>query len=987
MTKGQLAICASSGALILAMMAATPAAAQTQTTDSPAGPVVQNEPPSETEAATEALPAQEAGEEDDGEIVVTGTNISGVKPVGSEAISLNRQAILATGQTNAADVVRTLPQVRNLGEFREGGTQGGNNNQQGNAINLRGLGQAATLVLVDGHRITNTGASQTFTEANIVPLAALERVEVIADGASAIYGSDAVAGVVNFVVRKDYNGVEAGFRVSNSNGGFEYTPSLTAGATWTAGSLGDGSIIASYEFTHRDAYRRAKNPYLRQDLRRFGFYDARLNGTTATAGFNGNIVVPAADPDGAGPLQPPTNATIPLAGPNIYYGLPTGTNVGLSVGALRLNQPDLIDSALFNDYTGESERHQATLYLRQNLGDAIEVFVSGTYNNRETISATAQGVISNVLLRPTLYNPVTNLPTATPNPNYIPGLAAGPLTVQLNVIDSVGLNNWTGENEAYNITGGATVKLPWSWRADAYYTYGRDKACNYCQLGTNINPTALQYLIDIGEINPLNNVTPLSPATIARFTGDNIQRSGSGIDDVVVKLDGPLFALPGGTVRAAFGGERNKVTNYNINGANRLFNNAFRLDTDQNTSRGARTIWSAFAELYLPLVADDMDVPLIRSLTLSGAARYDDYSDVGDTFNPKISGTWEVFDSLTLRGSWGTSFRAPNLPDVNPSAISSGGTFAYFYTGNDPRIPRGPITAGYITGANPNLVPESADTWQVGADFEPIRNLKLSATYYNIQYQDRIAGPDVFGAFLNPLTYPNYLGYADFIFPIDNPAGCTPGNPATYDPVLADYLNRTLLYGNGYPDPCAVEVLLDGRNTNLAATKQDGLDLQVSYVQPFTGGAVLFNVATNTTLSNDQQVNPSGAFIDRLGFYSSPIKWRGRGSLGVNYHGFNALLFANYTGSYTNDQAVNALAQSIPPVKVGSYTTFDLNLGYSSDLAGRDRSFARQVRISVNLQNVTDKAPRLAFTTGSVFNPAYSTPFGRTVTMQLSVGF
>ena len=542
-------------------------------------------------------------------------------------------------------------------------------------------------------------------------------------------------------------------------------------------------------------------------------------------------------------------------------------------------------------------------------------------------------------LRPTLYDPATNTPTATPNPHYISGLASGPLTVQYNMIDSVGLNNWTGTNKSYNLTGGFRVNLPWSWKAEASYTYGRDKACNYCQLGTNINFTALQYQIDIGAINPLDNVTPLSQDVIDSFTGDNIQRSGSGIDDAVLKFNGPLFTLPAGRVRAAIGGERNKVYNYNINGANRPYTNEFQLDTDQNTSRGDRTIWSGFAEVYVPIISDDMNVPLVKSLTLNGAMRYDDYSDVGDTTNPKVSATWEISNAFSLRGSWGKSFRAPNLPDVNPSAISSGGSFFSFYTGADPRIPQGPIMVAYVSGANPDLQPETATTWQIGGDLEPIEHLRLSATYYNIRYENRISGPDVFGAFFNPLTYPDYLGYSDFILPIDNPVGCVNGDASTYDPVLASYAGRTILYGGGIQNACSVEVLLDARNTNLAATRQDGIDAQVSYFYPIDDGAVFFDASVNKVLNNREQVNPGDPFIDRTGFYSSPIEWRGRGSMGINYREFSATLFANYTGSYTNDRAVDSQNQSVDPVKVASYTTFDLNLGYNVDLDRNGGSF------------------------------------------------
>ena len=134
--------CASVAALIAGSVWAMPAAAQDSESDPQAAK------PAASVKATDPDEATDTSETPEHDIVVTGTNISGVKAVGSETVTLNREAIIATGQTTPADVIRTLPQVRNLGEYREGGTQGGNNNQQGNAINLRGLGAAATLVLV-----------------------------------------------------------------------------------------------------------------------------------------------------------------------------------------------------------------------------------------------------------------------------------------------------------------------------------------------------------------------------------------------------------------------------------------------------------------------------------------------------------------------------------------------------------------------------------------------------------------------------------------------------------------------------------------------------------------------------------------------------------------------------------------------------------------------------------------------------------------------
>jgi iron complex outermembrane recepter protein len=158
--------------------------------------------------------AQAAADEADKEVeelVVVGTNISGVKPVGAEAVVIDSVEIERSGYSNAADLLRTLPQVQTGGVDPGGSFQGGGPQNSAYAsagaetVGLRGLGAAATLVLIDGRRALSGGAAVTNTDANQVPLAALQRIEVLTDGASALYGSDAVGGVINFVLRKDGN--------------------------------------------------------------------------------------------------------------------------------------------------------------------------------------------------------------------------------------------------------------------------------------------------------------------------------------------------------------------------------------------------------------------------------------------------------------------------------------------------------------------------------------------------------------------------------------------------------------------------------------------------------------------------------------------------------------------------------------------------------------------------------------------------------------
>ena len=924
---------------------------------------------------------------DASEVVVTGTNISGVKPVGSEAVTLDRATILSTGVSNVADAVRTLPQVRNLGDFREGGTQGSYNSQQGNAINLRGLGQQATLTLVDGHRVVATGAASNFTEANQVPIAAIARIEVIVDGASAVYGSDAVAGVVNFVLRKDYDGIEASTRVTNQVGGVEYAPSLTAGRTWgDLGGLGRGNILVSYEYGHRNPYLSGRNKFLRQNRTQFGGPDTRLNGTSATLAGPANITV--ANANGA------VNPVLPLAGANTYYGLPQGSNVGLSASQLLLNQPNLADSADYSDYTGRVDRHQLTLFMNQEFGPRVEAFLQGTYSHRHTFSRSINTEIRNVTLSPFLFDAAGKATTSL-NPYYIsgiPGVAPGAaLNVQYSAIKDIGSSNFDNMSRTYSLTGGVRVKLPASWKAEAYYTYGRDKACNYCQSGLNVNPTALQYQINLGAINPLSSA-PLSASQLATFLGDNVQKSGNGIDDAVVKLDGPLFSLPAGPVRAAVGGERDKSYNFNINGANRNNNNGFILDTDKQKSYFSRTVWSAFGELYFPIVSEEMGVPLMQSLTFDGAVRYDHYSDVGKTTNPKFGGTWKVNDALSFRGSWGKSFRAPSLPDVNLYSYTS--SFSFPGTNKDPRVtngflnlPAAGLTLANIAlflGSNPDLKPEKATTWSFGGTLK-LGDFTIESTYYRIKYTDRISSPNAVNAYLAGL-YPNYGGYAAYIFPINNPANCSNSNIASADPILARYLARTNLYG-GIPNFCSVNVLVDQRNTNLAATKQDGLDATIGYAHRFGELAVNASAAASWTISDKEQVAKGQPFTDRLGFYNTPIEWRGRGSLGLLWHGISGNLFVNYTGSYTNDLAVDNRNNTIAPQKVGSWTTVDLTLGYGTAFTSPVLGVVKGLRASLTLQNLSDRDPPIVITSQGAFNGAYSNPFGRTYSAQLTLNF
>lgn len=1013
-TKLTLNAACSAVALICAT-AGAPAWAQSTTPEQAADP-----------AGPEQVPSEAQGDQVSGEetIVVTGTNISGVKPVGNTAITVTREDGVKAGYSTPAELLRTLPQVRLNQYDSEGGASSISlqNSAGSNSVSLRGLGgSAGTLILLDGRRTVQVGTNTNTTEANQVPIAAIERIEVVADGASAVYGSDAVAGVINYIIRKDFKGAELTVRGNNNLGGFEHGLDATLGTTWSSG-LGDGNVLVAYGYTHREPWNQSRNPILRNNQLAVGGSDNRLDDTFAQVGFVPVIRVATTTP----------NTTLPRARANIYYGLPEGANVGLTAAQLRPNDPDVTDFSNFTDWTGKLERHQVALYANQELGENFELFFQGNYLNRDTRTRSNQGIFGSqpVLLRRFLRNSAGAV-TATPNPYYVTGIPGVAPNADLNVyypqLKDQGPRVYKGSDETYNLTGGIRANLPFGWKGEAFYTFGRSEGCGYCVINGFINGAALQYQIDIGAINPLSSV-PLTAAQYATFSGAQTQIGHNGLDDAVIKFNGPLFDLPGGTVRAAFGGERMKSFNYNENTSVTGTNNAVTVLTTKENSYYNRTVWSAYGEVYVPLVGEEMNVPLIKSLIVNAAVRHDDYTDAGKTTNPKFGATWEVADFLSIYGSWGTSFVAPSLTDKNPSAYVSGtvttvfqpylpgATAAQRLALVDPRF--SPIPAlpeafcnnfvpnacvvpniGLLFGSNPQMQPQTSTNWTLGAEFKPGGGFRANINYYNIDFKNRIIVPRALPAFLAGRTPgstpPDYRGYEQFIIPINNPATCSNADVTTADPALQQFLGRPIYAATGgvgslggFPNFCAVRGIVDLRFANIGRTKTEGLDIDVSWAG--TAGEVALNasVQANVILRSVESAGPGAPELSNLNITEGPLKWRGRASVGAAYRGFTTTLFGNYLGSFTNtDNRAPVTNQSIAPVTIPAFTTFDLNLGYYTDFEGRQSGFLKGLRGSVTVINLFDRDPQRVLTSGNVYLAGRGSPFGRTVSFQLTGSF
>lgn len=980
-------------------------------------------------------------------VTATGTNISGIAPVGAASITMDRAEITATGLANSADIVRQLPQVQTIQSMgREGGTvnQGGNPTQ-GTAIDLRGLGTGATLTLINGRRIAPTGTAMTFTEGNLVPLAALDKIDILVDGASAVYGSDAVGGVVNFITRKDYEGIEANTRFTYAHGYEEFSASAVVGSTWKAKGFGDGNVIVTYEYGNRGSMTRGVQPFSRQDLRQYGGLDNRVSGSSV-------------NPAVGSPMLITYDNSLPSGSQYNYYTVNSSYTGSVAPTVSQLTQitdlhsPQFLDSSDYSDFQGRVSRNQAVLMVNQTITPWLEFFYNGYYTFRKTKSATLSNGTEPVSINsytayaasdaltyppPFFFPPVFARTVSTSTPWQVAGLipAVQPgvnKTLNQYAVVNFGQSETTNFDKSLTQTFGFNAKLPYDWNGTGYFTYGLDFTCGVCQHGDNLDYTALQYYYthDASGIAafdstgaPVAGITPaINPFSRSALTdtqrrlvyGDNLQYSRNMIDDFLVKFDGPLFDLPGGTVKMAVGGEYQWNTEHLHNGANRSPGspNAFIPRTQYNSflfevrNGLARTVESVFAEVYIPVISPAMNIPYIKNLMVNAQFRYDNYSDFGDTTNPRVGMTWEVDDQFTLRGSWGTSFRAPTLTDMNPYVQSFRMVLPWYYgafpnlsgdaTLNGPNAcPNNPAqncpTIFMLTGNSMDAKPETSENWSTGFRYRPawVDGLDLSVTYYNIAYSGKLSGPNI-GLYLSSAA--NRAAYAPFIHAVSNPSNCA-ANPTSLDtlnldPVLRNWLAKPSIYGwlpNPISDMCQVNVVFDGRTANLSAVHQRGIDFNINYyLDAAEYGSFSLGVGGSTILDYKQQAAPGQAYQQQLNGTYQAVRWRGRASVGWMLNNWSANLFANYVGGGKNTTPLNSTTKTdIPP-----FVSFDAGVNYHFD----DSAWVglRGIRLSFNAQNVFDQNPPITpMSGGSVVDLSryYMNSFGRVLTFQLTKDF
>ncbi|MFL9841109.1 TonB-dependent receptor [Sphingomonas sp. ST-64] len=629
--------------------------------------------------------AQDEGEEST-EIVITGSSIRGIPPTGSGLISVSREDAKLIGAASTPELLATVPQLNSFNTAPRVSNAGLGSFAPG----LRGLPAAATLPLMNGHRLISGSTQQTNPDYPFIPELAIERVEIVADGASAIYGSEAVAGVVNFITRKRVSGFEGIVRYGMADDYHAFNAGAVFGTEW-----GSGSIVAAYQYQENSNITGADRDYRSLDFRAVGGIDTR-------------------------------SAVCPDANVNLF----AGTIYAAPSLAPGLNTCDPRGPV---DLLPENRTHSAFVSARQEVSDGVTLWADVLYSDRkDTVQAALPGQTF-VLI--TAANPFFRAPPGT-------GSLFGYFDFRPDRLVGDDHFDQTFRVRTGNATAGVDIGLPGEFKATIYGSYNWSRNDTF-QPG--INTTALTAAAagttTATALDPFGYGT--SPAVVAAIldnptTFTNRQRTRIG----AVKVDGPLADLPGGAVKIAVGAEYRRETYMQRGQSGGV---GFPEDLE-------RDVQSLYGELFVPVFGEGNATPGAYSLALSLSGRYDHYSDFGSTSNPKIGVTWEPVEGLNLRGSYGRSFRAPGLRDLGSTVGSyySAAALVDAFGARDPSRGAAQVNTILLYGGNQDLTPETARTWSLGADFRPkfAPNLSASVTFYDIKYDNVIGTPSGLGALL-----------------------------------------------------------------------------------------------------------------------------------------------------------------------------------------------------------------------------------------------
>jgi outer membrane receptor protein involved in Fe transport len=924
----------------------------------------QQAPAGDAQAA--ANPASQAPGDmaaDGGQIVVTATRLSRdgyTAPTPTTVVG--QEFVEQRAITNIGDALNKVPAFR----AAVSPSAGGLGNTGAFLADLRGLGPTRTLVLLDRGRLPQTiipgvTTSAGTTDLNVIPTVLIRNSDVVTGGASAAYGSDAVAGVINFQTDDRFVGVKGSLQYGETR----YHDAKNKHATLAAGTTfagGRGHIVAGFEYNDDGgtAYYNTARAWGR-DAWNSAVIANRPAGTPSTVlgpngnyfgtGTSGGLILTAGALKGL--------AFVPAAGGGVTTAAfsPGLSNLTASLdfftqAALSANAAAGINNLNTQQLRPAQTRYNAMGKISYDVGDHFTVYVEPLYSN-----VTTTGII---LVRRDGAGAGPALTIAKDNAY----LAQALTPAQLALVPAGGLSvGYTGEafgpnvreirNELIRIQTGAKGSFGGSWKWDVSYLYGQNTS--NVKITNNFNNTNFRNALDAVSVGgqivcrsaaataagcvPINILgTPnVSSAAASYILGTATGSGKTVLNDVAANLQGEPFSTWAGPVSVGVGAEYRKESI-------RLATDALSQSSTWLTGTGAslptvsQNVKEAYIETIVPLLRD---APLAKKVEFNGAARVTDYSTSGSVTTWKAGLTWEVTDGLMVRSTRSRDIRAPNLIELFTPQSQS----LPLPTDPRPGVARPTNNAGFLVGGNPSLKPEIATTQTVGVAYQPsfFRKLRLSVDYYNIRIKGAITATSTQGVVNNCFIGGVYTGNSF----------CS----------LITFANN---------DPVAGQITgVQGVTSNVAEFKTRGLDFQASYRQPLQKGVLSVNMLATHVLTFKSSTDVSTLFpngIDRAGqtgaAFGGPAglpKWLVNttidyevGGLGVNANLRYVSASHQNNGQFGPDQAGynTTQATSISNNNISAVAYLDMGLRYSF---GPDRRY----QVFFNVDNLLDRDPPL----------------------------
>jgi iron complex outermembrane receptor protein len=649
-----------------------------------------------------AMPAfaQDANDVEVEEVVITGSKIKRTTNTESQyVVSITAADMKLTGEVSVADALRSST-LNSLGSFRE---SSGSSAQSNATFNLRGAGAARTAILINGRRTVGSpslggGGSVNL---NLIPMSFVERIDIVADGASAVYGSDAVTGVVNVILKKGYDGVQLSGRYGDrsKDDGSEHGFNLLVGAQ------GDkGSVTFGLEMDKRDAvfdkdrdFTKARYSDLDGDGYITGYAETEGISFYATSLINPNYdpAIPYSESDPSSWYVHPGNNCVDdgaFQGPmksDLVFGPDTGFYCGYAYANVSANRASMerINSFVSADY---------------NVNDDVEVYVDAIISNNESFGRYAPPAAPGTMLAANPKNPYGQ--------------------------DVSGYFRWTDIGTRDNVVNDTLIDVNLGVNAqinddlsfEAYYTYSDYKSTSIGKYYLSYGGFAENILYEVSDLDQYN----------ANLKHTTLNDDRMNMQKIAAGMQWNMFEMAGGTASTYFG-----VETFDVN---------YRADVDAqseaglvggsagNSAQGSRSVNAVMAEAILP-VTDYLEVDL--------AVRYDNYDDFGSEVSPRVGATFTMIDNLVVKASYGQGFRAPDLSDLY-GATSFSAESAKDYYGcsldgvSEADCPDRQFDT-YI-GSNPDLMAETSETMSFGLEYTYDNNWVAKVNYVTLELQSAV---------------------------------------------------------------------------------------------------------------------------------------------------------------------------------------------------------------------------------------------------------